>query len=1158
VLNNKLNHLFQEEQLRELYTDCRLYIYSSIFISTVIYYLNSTEMGGNINISGWIIFIWVIAVFRGIDAFLYFKANKNTVANGFFFTRFVIGTLLAAVSWGLLFWNSFLGGEVEYQAFITLVAIAITSSATITLSYNLLILVVFQIIILLPLEIIVINENSKFSNLLTFLIPTFFFIQISIARHFYNKYSENIRLLIDFKEKEKEYKNLQYAVDQHSIVSTTDAKGNIVYVNNKFLQVSKFTRDELLGENHRIIKSKEHSFVFWKSMYQTLSKGNVSHSQIKNKAKDGTHFWMDSTVVPFMNNKGVPYQYIAIRTDITRLKELEQQSQIDKNGALIRAQVSKTLQGQSPLKQRITESLKIVSNAAGLQIQNKLGVFLLDEESNEITLFATHGQDIEEFLNEEKCGTLESCLCGREVISDELLISDDCFADHRDKLSFQEIKSHGHYIVPLSHDRKILGILFIYTDIFPSRDQSQLDALNYVGDLLGLAIANECVKEELEQARKNAEDMAQIKSDFLANMSHEIRTPMNGVLGMLDLLKQCDVDEKSENYIEIAHSSANMLLNVINDILDISKIESGKLHIETIDFDLRKSIEDTTDLLSKLAHQKNLELSCFIPPKAKTCVKGDVMRLQQVLNNLISNAIKFTAEGEVTVNLSVVEEATDRIRFRFEIKDTGIGIPVDKQNLLFNAFTQVDTSTSRKYGGTGLGLTISKNLVEMMGGELGVISGVGLGSTFWFELPFSVDSKQNTSPFSFDNLRILTIDDNNTNCTILKKYIENWGGENVTETIPASGIYRLKEAYEQNESFDILLLDMQMPGVTGHQVAAKIREQAVLSNLKIILLSSMGLDEDVNNQQHFDLLLNKPIKQSLLYDAIATVSKQNIDISKKNDTTNKQNVVKLSGRVLFVDDNIVNQQIGKAMLSTFGLDYEIVSDGKQALDARIKDQFDLVFMDCQMPIMDGFEATREIRSFEKDFKKENIPIVALTANAMQGDREACLAAGMDDYLSKPYSTETLLEVLCRWLPDKAMSKEYKAISHKSDPRQKTENPETNFIDTIKFEETREMMGEDINLIIDAFMESGKNNINEMKNHCNNNYIEGFGNAAHALKGSCGVLGIQKLFELCREIEEKCRYNKIDDMNKYVEEIQQLFDKSCIVLKKYIDEKALQV
>jgi len=1154
VLNSKLKNLFHEEQLNELYTDCRLYIYSSIIIATLIFYINSTDIGAKKDISSWIFFIWTIAILRGVDALLYFKADKETISKQFFFPRFVAGTMLAALSWGLLFWNTFLGSEVEYQALITFIAIAITSSATITLSYNLGILVAFQLITLLPLEIIVVLESlevkhSKFSTLLTALIPTFFFIQISIARHFYKKYSENIRLLINFKEKEKEYKNLQYAVDQHNIVSTTDTKGNILYANDNLSRVSQFSQHELIGENHRIIKSDEHSFSFWKEMYQTLTKGLTWRAQVKNIAKDGSSFWTDTTVVPFFNKKGTSYQYMSIRTDITRLKGLERQQNIDKEDALIRAQVAKILQGQYSLKQRIEESLEIISSANGLQIQNKLGVFLLPEGAKQLEMFAIYGQYTEEFLHKEKCVNLGSCLCGRAAISGEIIISDDCFTDPAHEHSFQDMKRHGHYIVPLLHNGKVLGILFIYTAPYPARDQTRLDSLHYIGDLFGLAIANESVKEELEQAKKNAEDMAKAKSDFLANMSHEIRTPMNGVLGMLDLLNHCNIDEKSKSYVDIAHSSANMLLNVINDILDISKIESGKLHIESIDFDLRKSIENTTELLSKLAHQKNLELSCFIPPNTKTRVKGDVMRLQQVLNNLISNAIKFTTEGEVTVNLSTLEESDNNIKFRFEIKDTGIGIPDDKQHLLFKAFTQADTSTSRKYGGTGLGLTISKNLVEMMGGELGVTSSEGVGSTFWFELPFKAISKQNVLPVSLEKLRILTIDDNQTNCMILQQYIENWGGENITETIPEAGLYRLQEAYQQNQPFDILLLDMQMPGVTGQQIATKIRHQAIYSDLKIILLSSMGLEKINKDQQFFDLRLNKPIRQSLLYDAIATVSHQQIKTDNIAKTI-KNPTAQLTGKILFVDDNIVNQQIGKAMLDKFGLNYEIVVNGKQALEARKTRPFDLIFMDCQMPIMDGFEATRQIRLFEKKSNKVNMPIIALTANAMQGDKEACIDAGMDGYLSKPYSIETLSKVLSQWLPDNPISK---VNSPKNEPKKVLEN---DLIDTAKFEETKNMMGDDLHLIIDAFIQSGESNINELKTQTKMNDTTQFANAAHALKGSCGVLGVQKLFELCKEAEEKCRSNTMDDMDKYAQEIKSLFNVSCTAFNKLITEKEL--
>ena len=518
--------------------------------------------------------------------------------------------------------------------------------------------------------------------------------------------------------------------------------------------------------------------------------------------------------------------------------------------------MSQILQNQGSLKDRMSEALKIISNSPEFNIQNKLGVFLLPENACELEMFVTHGKYTDEFMHREKCVKLGSCLCGRAAVSGEMIISDDCMTDPNHEHTFEGMTAHGHYIVPLSYHEQVLGILFIYTNPYPSRESSRLDTLKFIGDLFALAIANEKVKEELEQARTSAESMVQAKSDFLANMSHEIRTPMNGVLGMLDLLSSRQLDKQSKGYVDIAHGSASMLLNVINDILDISKIESGKLHIESIDFDLRKTVEDSAHLLSELAHQKGLELSCFIPSETALRVNGDLMRLQQVLNNLTGNAIKFTHQGEVkiSVHLKSGDKDSSKLRYRFEITDTGIGIPKEKQQSLFQTFTQADTSTSREYGGTGLGLAISKKLIEMMGGEIGVISEEGIGTTFWFELPFDDVTTVESTRRSLNELKILTIDDNETNCLILENYIESWGASNDSAMDPSTGLELLSKATDAGNPFDILLLDMQMPHLSGQDVASVIRKNTKFDGLKIILLSSMSIDIDTDKIQPFVLV----------------------------------------------------------------------------------------------------------------------------------------------------------------------------------------------------------------------------------------------------------------------------------------------------------------
>jgi PAS domain S-box-containing protein len=1153
-----------EKRLNELYNGVFYSVANAVFFTAIIFfqkYLMGYGANNLIDIS--ILLVWLTAVLCFIDRTLFFKRkNKDESITRQFYFRFALGVILSAIAWAVLLWNFISILSDKTQALGILFTIGLVAFSTISLFYHLGLFFIFQLIILTAVELRMFQINGFEVNEWMALLPIFLLLQSYTADRLFTKFSENIRLHLINKEREKQYKALQFAVDQHAIISITDIQGNILYANDKMLDITEYDRDELLNNNHRIVKSDEHPQSFFQNLWKTIASGKVWHGQIKNISKNNNEYWVDSTIVPFLDEKGKPYQYISIRTDITRFRALEQQSLKDKNDALIRAKVAEILQGQSSLKERIAKSLNALSKADDLQFQNKLGVFLLPEGGNQLEMFVTHGHYTEEFLHKEKCVKLGACLCGRAAVSGQIIISDDCDNDPNHEHRFEGMTSHGHYIVPLEHDGHILGILFIYTDPYPSHEQSRLDTIQFIGGLFALAIANERVREKLHLAKKKAEEMAQAKSDFLANMSHEIRTPMNGVIGMLELLKEEGLAEKPQSYVDIAYGSANMLLNVINDILDISKIESGKLHIEKIDFDLRKSVEDIVDLLSKQAFQKNIELSCFIPPEIQTSLKGDVMRLQQVLNNLLSNAIKFTHQGDVSIKISMLEKSANQIRLRFEVKDTGIGIPKNKHQLLFQDFTQADSSTSRKYGGTGLGLAICKKLVEMMGGKIGLSSQVGKGSTFWFELPFETVENTEQRYFSLQGRRVLVIDDNQTNCLILQKYLENWDAEVITEIIPEIGLYRLQEAWEQNRPFDVLLLDMQMPDVSGDEVAKNIRGNPKYEALKIIVLSSITLNRKLPNQSGIDLMINKPIRQAMLKDSLVTV----LGMHGTNDSKHRSaqyNNNSLKGKVLFVDDNEVNQQLGQVMLKKLGLEFDTAKNGKEALQKNNNNQYDLILMDCQMPIMDGYEATRQIRQLEKSTVGQRIPIVALTANAMSGDKEKCLAAGMDDYLSKPYTIKDLSAVIAQWIKPGRKSQPESTFNETGGNRRTNENDgirtikeHSGLVDIEKFTETKEMMADSFVLMIDAFIESGNQHLIEMRQYAETGDLNALGNVAHALKGSCSLLGLQQLFNRCKKLEENCRGGVNHSIQQEIKEIEQDFEESRIAILSLLKELEL--
>jgi len=894
------------------------------------------------------------------------------------------------------------------------------------------------------------------------------------------------------KQLDQQLNDIRAALDVHAIVAITDSSGRITYVNQKFSAITGYAAHEILGQSHGILKSGFHPPEFFRDLKTAIGEAETWREQVRNRAKDGTIFWTDTTIAPILGSSGRPRHYIYISYDITQRKELEET--LKRNAGFLRelANVIPGMVGYWDKDLRCSFANQAYRIWFGKSIDEMKGIRMQDLLGPD--LFAKNAPYISGALRGE-----------RQTFERQLTKADGSIG-----------YTWAHYI-PDVVGEVVKGFFVVVSDITEIK-QAQVE----------LARLNEVLAKRTEEAEFANKE----KSSFLANMSHEIRTPMNAILGMLSLLLNTDLAERQYDYAVKAEGAAKSLLALVNDILDFSKIEAGKMTLEHEPFRIDRMLRSLSVVLSSNVKNKTIEVLYDVDPKLPEVVLGDAMRLQQVLTNLGGNAIKFTERGQVVIALRSEHLTESTVTIAFSVADSGIGIAPESQAHIFDGFSQAEASTTRRFGGTGLGLAICKRLVGLMGGEIGLVSSPGVGSTFTFTLRFEValnghQEPESASPAGVEPRRVLVIDDNVVAGELMLRMVRSWGWP---VDLASSGEQAFKMIHSASTAvpgrfpYDVIFMDWLMPNMDGWETTRRIRrlgEQCTGPQPIVIMVTGNGRASLAQRSTAEQDLLNgylvKPTTASMLFDAVMDATSGKLSV--RNTVRGRSSERRLEGmRILVVEDNLINQQVAEELLTSEGAIVSLAANGRLGVEAvaAAVPQYDVVLMDIQMPVLDGYGATDAIRN---QLGLRALPIIAMTANAMASDRDACLAAGMNAHIGKPFEMEKLVSLLMGatgFRPAVTIGSDTQVADNSRPPLPK--------IAGLDLETAVERMSGMSSLWVrmaQDFVEVLPTVVQDLRRHLEVGAIPAAVMLLHTLKGNAGTLGATPLAREAARLERLC-------------------------------------